>query len=295
MTANVAAVPLSSAGEAPAPPPRTRRRSDRPGRLRTVLLGLPVPLLFLLVWQVGRANAWELPFGVRMGYLPYPRDVAVSLADYAFGGIRDDAFSLGLWEDLPASGMRVASGFALAAVVAVPLGVLMGRFFTVHALFDPIINLFRPVPATAWVPLVALLIGYGDQASIFLITLSAFFPIVLGTISGARQVPERLLEAARMLGTSGTGTLLRVVLPAAAPAIVNGMRVGLGLAWVILVLSETTGVPTGLGSTIFLARDVVRTDLIVVGMICIAIAGFLSDRLLMLVFRVLFRDRPLIK
>jgi len=292
MTSNVAAVPLSAAGDT-APPPSAGKRRPR-GRLRTVLLGLPVPILFLLVWQLGRQHAWELPFGIRMGFLPYPGDVAVSLVNYAFG-TEDDAFSYGLWEDLPASALRVASGFGLATLIAVPLGVLMGRFSTVHALFDPIINLFRPVPATAWVPLVALLIGYGDQASIFLITLSAFFPIVLGTISGARQVPERLLEAARMLGTTGLGTLLRVVLPAAAPSVVNGMRVGLGLAWVILVLSETTGVPTGLGSTIFLARDVVRTDLIVVGMICIAIAGFLSDRLLMLVFRVLFRDRPLIK
>ncbi|WP_369140979.1 ABC transporter permease [Modestobacter versicolor] len=285
-----ATVPVAAAvPTAPATPGRRGR-----GRLRTVLLGLPVPLLFLLLWHLGRENAWELPFGIRMGFLPYPADVARGLANYAVG-TRDDAFSNLLWEDLPASALRVLSGFALATAVAVPLGVLMGRSRTVNALFDPMINLFRPIPATAWVPLVALLIGYGDQASIFLITLSAFFPIVLGTISGARQVPERLLEAARMLGTSGVGTLLRVVLPAAAPAIVNGMRVGLGLSWVILVLSETTGVPTGLGSTIFLARDVVQTDQIVVGMICIAVAGFLSDRLLMLVFRVLFRDRPLIK
>ncbi|KGH47601.1 ABC transporter permease [Modestobacter caceresii] len=260
----------------------------------TVLLGLPVPVLFLVLWHLGRAQEWELPLGIRMGFLPYPADVAAGLVNYV-AGTRDDAFSSLLWEDLPASALRVVSGFALATLIAVPLGVLMGRFRTANSLFDPMINLFRPIPATAWVPLVALLIGYGDQASIFLITLSAFFPIVLGTISGARQVPERLLEAARMLGTSGVGTLLRVVLPAAAPAIVNGMRVGLGLAWVILVLSETTGVPTGLGSTIFLARDVVQTDQIVVGMICIAVAGFLSDRLLTLFFRVLFRDRPLIK
>ena len=171
----------------------------------------------------------------------------------------------------------------------------MGRYITVNALFDPFINLFRPIPATAWVPLVALLIGYGDQASIFLITLSAFFPIVLGTISGAKQVPDRLIEAAQMLGTTRVGILARVVLPASAAAIVNGMRVGLGLAWVVLVLSETTGVSTGLGSTIFLARDVVRTDLIVVGMICIAIAGFVSDRLLLLLFRLAFGRRPLIR
>ncbi|MCZ2830787.1 ABC transporter permease [Modestobacter sp. VKM Ac-2986] len=284
------AVPVSAAvPTAPAAP-----RPKRNGRLRTVLLGLPVPLLFLLLWHLGREGKWELPFGIRMGFLPYPADVAGGLVNYV-AGTRDNAFSSLLWEDLPASALRVFSGFALATAIAVPLGVLMGRSTTINALFDPMINLFRPIPATAWVPLVALLIGYGDQASIFLITLSAFFPIVLGTISGARQVPERLLEAARMLGTSGAGTLLRVVLPAAAPAIVNGMRVGLGLSWVILVLSETTGVSTGLGSTIFLARDVVQTDQIVVGMICIAVAGFLSDRLLMGVFRVLFRDRPLIK
>ncbi|MGY1841757.1 MULTISPECIES: ABC transporter permease [unclassified Modestobacter] len=290
MSTTVATVPVEAAAPTVPTEPDRRRR----GRLRTVLLGLPVPVLFLLLWHVGRAGEWELPFGIRMGFLPYPADVAEGLVNYV-AGTRGDAFSSLLWEDLPASALRVFSGFALATVVAVPLGVLMGRFSTVNSLFDPMINLFRPIPATAWVPLVALLIGYGDQASIFLITLSAFFPIVLGTISGARQVPERLLEAARMLGTSPAGTLLRVVLPASAPAIVNGMRVGLGLAWVILVLSETTGVPTGLGSTIFLARDVVQTDQIVVGMICIAVAGFVSDRLLTLFFRVLFRDRPLIK
>ncbi|GAA4977663.1 ABC transporter permease [Kineococcus glutinatus] len=267
----------------------------RSAGLRSALLGLPLPLLLVLAWHVGRAQEWELPLGIRMGFLPYPADVAVSLVDYAVGGLREDAFSRALWGDLGASALRVFSGFGLATLLAVPLGVLMGRSATVHALFDPLVNLFRPIPATAWVPLVALLIGYGNQASVFLITLSAFFPVVLGAVSGSRQVPERLLEAARMLGTSGAGTLWRVVLPAAAPAVVNGMRVGLGLAWVVLVLSETTGVPTGLGSTIFLARDVVRTDLVVVGMICIAVAGFCSDRLLVLALRVLFRDRPLIK
>jgi NitT/TauT family transport system permease protein len=295
MVDNALAAPMARERRRVSASPGRSRRPRRGTALRTVLLGLPVPLAFLAAWHVGRAQEWELPFGIRMGFLPYPADVAVSLWDYAFGGLRDDAFSTALWADLGASALRVGTGFVLASVVAVPLGLVMGRFVTVHALFDPLINLFRPIPATAWVPLVALLIGYGDQASIFLITLSAFFPVVLGAVSGAREVPGRLIEAARMLGTSAAGTLVRVVLPASAPAIVNGMRVGLGLAWVVLVLSETTGVPNGLGSTIFLARDVVRTDLIVVGMICIAIAGFASDRLLMLVFRVLFRDRPLIK
>ena len=97
MTADVATVPVSAA--APTVPDTPRRKRGR-GRLRTVLLGLPVPLLFLLLWHVGRENAWELPFGIRMGFLPYPADVARGLANYAFG-TRDDAFSNLLWEDLP--------------------------------------------------------------------------------------------------------------------------------------------------------------------------------------------------
>ncbi|WP_309068958.1 ABC transporter permease [Microbacterium sp.] len=285
---------------APAPvapaPARGRRRASARRGLRSVpariALGLVVPVVFVVFWHIGRELQLELPFGIRMGFLPYPGEVAVTLWDFAFGGVRDDAFSGTLWEHLGASVMRVLAGFGLAALIGVPLGVLMGRFYTVDALFDPFVNLLRPIPATAWVPLVALIIGIGDQATVFLITLSAFFPIVLGAASGTRQVPERLVEAARMLGTTRLDVLWRIMVPAAAPAIVNGLRVGLGLAWVVLVLGETTGVTTGLGATITLARDIVRTDLIVVGMICIGLAGFGSDRLLTLILRLVGGRRP---
>ena len=160
---------------------------------------------------------------------------------------------------------------------------------------DGVISLVRPIPATAWVPLVLLLIGVGDQATSFLITLSAFFPIVLGTISGARQVPQRLVEGAQMLGSGPVAILLRVIVPASVPAIVNGLRIGLGLAWVVLVLGESSGTSVGLGATISLARDIVRTDLIVVCMLCIGFAGLLSDRLLVGIFQLAFRGRPLLK
>jgi NitT/TauT family transport system permease protein len=254
-----------------------------------------VPIIALNIWHWGIRFEWELPFGIQMAFLPYPSDVAVTLWDFAFGGIRNDAFSGKLWVNMADSIVRVFSGFAIATLIAVPLGILMGRYSVVSSLFDPAINILRPIPATAWVPLVSLLIGYGNQATIFLITLSAFFPIVLGAISGSRQVPQRLIEGAQMLGTSPAGMIYKIVLPASAPAIVNGLRVGLGLAWVVLVLGETVAVPVGIGATISLARDIVRTDLIVVGMICIGCAGFLTDRLLMLVFRLVSRGRPLIK
>ncbi|TFD48987.1 ABC transporter permease [Cryobacterium frigoriphilum] len=273
----------------------TRTRAPGQGLTRTVLLGIPVPVLVVVLWHFGVTHQWELLFGIRMGFLPYPADVAVSLWDFAFGGLRNDAFSGELWVNLGASLGRVGAGFALAAVLAIPLGIFMGRFYVVNSLFDALINLLRPIPATAWVPLVALLIGIGDQATIFLITLSAFFPIVLGTISGARQVPPRLIEGAQMLGSNPLRILYQVVVPASAPAIINGLRIGLGLAWVVLVLGETVGVRVGLGATISLARDIVRTDLIVVGMICIGLAGYLSDRLLVWLFQLAFRGRPLMK
>ncbi|GAB3603182.1 ABC transporter permease [Microbacterium aureliae] len=277
--------------------PRTSaRRTDRRVLTRRVLLGLPVPLVFLALWQVGRDQAWQIPVvGIRMGFLPAPGDVVLSLADYALGGIRDDAFSGDLWLNLGASSLRVLIGFAIAAAIAIPLGILMGRYYTMDSLFDPFINLFRPIPATAWVPLVGLLIGWGDQATIFLVALSAFFPIVLGAISGSKQVPPRLIEAGRMLGARPGHILTQIVAPASAPAILNGLRVGLGIAWVVLVLGESVGVSVGLGSAIILARDVVRTDMVVVGMIVIGLAGYLSDRLLLGAFRLFTRGRPLVR
>ena len=285
------------APDAPAAPPRRRPRPlARHSALNRVLLGSIVPILFLVLWQVGREQAWEIPVvGIRMGFLPSPADVVASLWDYAFGGVHDDAFSGDLWINLGTSSLRVLVGFVIASTIAVPLGILMGRYYTMDALFDPFINLFRPIPATAWVPLVGLLIGWGDQATIFLIALSAFFPIVLGAISGSKEVPPRLIEAGRMLGARRWEVLAQVVVPASAPAVVNGMRVGLGIAWVVLVLGEGVGVNVGLGANIILARDVVRTDMVVVGMMVVGVAGFLSDRILMGAFQLFTRGRPLIK
>lgn len=287
---------VTSAAAAPA---RRRPPSRRPNNRRMmnrVLLGLPVPIVFVIIWQFGHDYAWEIPLvGIRMGFLPAPGEVVLSLWDYAFGGIHDDGFSGDMWIGLGTSALRVLVGFGIACILAIPLGIMMGRYYRMDALFDPFINLFRPIPATAWVPLVGLLIGWGDQATIFLIALSSFFPIVLGAISGAKEVSPRLIEASQMLGARRGEILAQIVVPAAAPAIVNGMRVGIGLAWVVLVLGESVGVTTGLGASIILARDVVRTDMVVVGMIVIGLAGFLSDRILVGAFRVFTRGRPLIK
>lgn len=284
---------VPGAAPPPAKPPSQSMQQLR-RRLATLLIGIPVPIVLILLWHVGVERGWELPFGIRMAYLPLPGDVGIRLWDFAFGGLVDDAYSGTLWEHLIASAGRVAWGFGVAALLAVPLGVLMGRYRLINNLLDLTVNVVRPIPGTAWVPLVMLIIGIGAQATAFLITIAAFFPILLNTISGVRQTPARLTEAALMLGTSRFGVLLKVVLPAAAPSVMSGLRVALGLAWVMLVLGESNGINTGLGATIQMARDLNQTALIVVGMLVIGFAGLLSDKLLTLLFRMLTRNRPLV-
>lgn len=292
-TARAVARPAPVAGTPAAPTTTPARAARRRGpRLGTLLLALPVPALVLVLWTVGVQQAWELPMGIKMGFLPTPLEVGRRLVDLAVGGIVDDAFSGTLLAHLWASTQRVLAGFALAVAVAVPLGVVMGRFSLAFRMLEPTVNLARPIPVTAWAPLTLLIIGYGDGSAIFLVFLAAFFPVLLNTISGVRQVPVRLLEAAAMLGTRPAQVLYKVVLPASMRSIASGLRVALGLAWVILVVGETVGINTGLGAMITQARDQSKTDLIVAGMVVIGLCGFVADRLLTGLLTLVTRGRP---
>jgi len=178
---------------------------------------------------------------------------------------------------------RVFGGFGLALVAALPLGLLIGRIALVRQLVDPTLQLLRPVPVTAWLPLAMIIFGLGPRSAFFLVFLGAFYPILVNTIFGVRSVEPRLFEAAAMLGCTGPAQFFRVVLPAALPSIFTGIRLGLGFAWVVIVVGEMTGVQTGLGALIMDARQLSRTDIVISGMIVIGIVGFLSDRLAMLI------------
>lgn len=271
------------------------KREGRSSRHSAWLLALPVPILLLLFWDRGVYFGWTLPLGVNMTFLPTPVEVGQRLWDFAFGGVMDDTYSGTMWSHLGASTSRVLQGFGLAVAVAVPLGVLMGRSKLAFRMLDPTVNLVRPIPVTAWAPLALLIIGFGDRSTVFLVFLAAIFPILLNTIDGVKQVPNRLMEASAMLGTPPFQALYKTVIPAAAPSIVSGMRIAMGLSWVILVVGETVGISTGLGALITQAREQSRTDLIVVGMVVIGLAGFLADRILMLIFKLLFGRRPILK
>lgn len=254
-------------------------------RLRDPALAIVVPTLVLVFWHFAT-------YGRKYSLIPPPIEVARALYDLAFGGIYDDAYSRTLHVHLLASLSRVYGGFAIAAALALPLGLMIGRLPIMRRLFDPTLQVLRPIPVTAWLPLSMIIFGLGPRSAFFLVCLGAFYPILINTIFGVRAVDLRLFEAASMLGCRNTAQFHRVVLPACLPAIFTGLRLGLGFAWVVIVVGEMTGVPTGLGAIIMEARQLSRTEIVICGMVVIGVAGFISDRLVVLLGKRLLRWSP---
>jgi NitT/TauT family transport system permease protein len=242
------------------------------------LYALPLPIILVAAWQLSTG-------GKAYSLIPPPSTVVLTAWDYAFGGIRNDTYSGAFAANAIASITRVFLGFFVAMIVAIPLGLILGRSLLARNVIDPTLQFLRPIPVTAWLPLTMILFGLGPPATVALIALGTFFPMLLNTVDGVRLVEPRLIEAAEMLGTPKAAIFARVILPAASPSIFTGIRIGLGLAWVLLVVGEMTGVPTGLGANIMDARQLSRTDLVISGMIFIGILGFLSDRVVMLIGR----------
>jgi NitT/TauT family transport system permease protein len=274
---------VASDSDAAAAPARDAASSQH--RLRSALLAVAFPLALLAIWHLATA-------GRPASLIPPPYDVWLELRDLAFGGINDDAYSKTLHIHVLASISRVYGGFALALIVALPLGMLIGRVPLVRQLVDPTIQLLRPVPVTAWLPLAMIIFGLGPRSAFFLVFLGAFYPILVNTIFGVRSVEPRLFEAASMLGCRDSAQFFRVVLPASLPSIFTGMRLGLGFAWVVIVVGEMTGVQTGLGAIIMEARQLSRTEIVISGMVVIGVLGFLSDQLVMLIGRRLLAWSP---
>lgn len=254
-------------------------------RLRHLLVPAVLPLLLVLAWHVGVRFT-----GTRL--IPVPWDVALMLYDFAFGGIYDDAYSKTLHLHLWKSVTRVYAGFFAAVLLGVPLGMLIGRIKAIRVLLDPTLQLLRPVPVTAWLPLSMIFFGIGANAAIFLVFLGAFYPIVFNTTFGVRSVDTRLYEAAAMLGCKGSSLFRQVVLPASLPAILNGLRLGHGFAWILIVVGEMTGVQQGLGAAIMDGRMLSRTELVIAGMLVIGVAGFATDRVLVMLNNRLLKWSP---
>lgn len=275
--------------ETTAAPAATTARSRAGGastaRMQSVLLALIMPGLLLAIWQIATTRQWTK-------LIPTPHETAIYMVDFVVGGIHDDAFSATAHIHLLASMQRVYGGFALAAIFALTIGILIGRVPLARKMLDPFLQVMRPIPVTAWLPLSMILFGLGARSAFALVFLGAFYPILLNTVLGVKSVDPKLLEAASMLGCRGRAQFTRVVLPAALPSIFTGLRLGLGLAWFVIVVGEMTGVPQGLGAVIMDGRTLSRTELVICGMIIIGIAGFLSDLIVVAIGRRLLRWSP---
>jgi NitT/TauT family transport system permease protein len=254
------------------------------GRLGRVALYFAFPGAVLLIWQImGMTGLY------RRAVLPPPSDVAVVFFDLLTGTLDVAGRYSGTWLDhTGASIWRVFAGFLWGGALGVLMGLLIGLSRIVERIFDPTIQVLRNVPVTAWVPLSLIFFGIGNQPAIFLIGLGAFFPAVLNSTHGVRQLNRTLYKAAQMMGASGREMLRRVILPAALPSVMTGLRLSMGIAWVLVVVAEILAVRSGLGYLLNDAYQFYRNDVVIASMLSIGVLGFLSDRVV-----VFIRDRLL--
>jgi NitT/TauT family transport system permease protein len=216
--------------------------------------------------------------------LPAPTSVAVAAWDLLFdpevsifsGGIYNGSL---LGHALISTG-RVVLGFCCAVLVALPLGIAIARHPPLEPYIDPVLQLLRPIPPIAWTPLAILWFGIDLRAIVFLIFLGAFWPMLLNTISGIREVPPILTRAAAALGASRRQILFSIVLPAAVPFLFTGLRLSFGSAWITIVAAELIASSEGLGYLIMNARRILAAPDIIVGMLTIGLLGLAFDRLL---------------
>ncbi|HEV3448467.1 MAG TPA: ABC transporter permease, partial [Gemmataceae bacterium] len=231
-----------------------------------VLLPVAVGFVFLLIWDLAvRASGSTL--------FPKPYDVALGILELMQQGV--------LFKYIVASLFRVTWGFLLATLVGVPFGLLLGWFRRAQEAFNPLLQAFRPISPIAWIPVAILWFGVSDLAPVFLIFLASVFPITVSTMAAVKSVHTVHLRAAQNFGLTGAQLFRKVILPASLPQIITGLRIALGVAWLVVVAAEMIAVNSGLGYLIIDARNAgKRYDLVVAGMVLIGFIGWLLDLLM---------------
>ncbi len=230
-----------------------------------------VPLLaiaaILLCWQVAASNGW-----INRTVLASPSEVlAIAIAQVADGSL---ALHCGV------SFARVLAGFTLGATLGVALGVVMGRIEIFRSAINPIVEIMRPIPPLAWIPLAIIWFGIGEASKVFLIAVTVFFPVVVNTFKGVTQIDPVVIRAARTLDARVGAVLVQVALPAATPDIATGLRVGWSLSWAVLVAAEMLAAKSGLGFLVTEAMNVGRFDRVAFGIIVIGAVSVISDFIL---------------
>jgi ABC-type nitrate/sulfonate/bicarbonate transport system permease component len=251
---------------------KTRRTQARRRKLIRGTIGIAG---LLLLWQ---AMSWYYNLAL---ILPPPtvvlRDVIETLLL-----IRPQPWLYGpsIYQQLLASFMRAIAGFVLAAALAIPLGLLVGRNRTVREYLEPVIRLLYPIPGIAWIPLAILWFGLTDKAVIFVVFIAEFFAMFFNTEAGARAINPLLMDAARCYGATGFTLVRRVILPATIPYIITGLRIALGGAWRMIVAAEMLAAKTGVGFVLMQARYQFRAADLMMAMILISVVGYGTEKLI---------------
>jgi ABC-type nitrate/sulfonate/bicarbonate transport system permease component len=239
------------------------------------------------LWSAGAVVAfivlWQLSSGtlVNKDFLPAPTDVLAAGVTMVQSGQ--------LQESILVSLARIAAGWAIGSVIAIPIGLVAGAFVIGRAILDPFIHFFRFIPAIALISLVIIWFGVGEESKLALIGYATAFTVIVNTAVGAASIPLDKLNAARCLGAGRWKTFWGVILPASVPAMFTGMRIALAQAFLVIVAVEALAASSGLGYIIWNSRLYFRTDWALVGIVCLGVLGFLCDRLWKLLGRTVFR------
>jgi NitT/TauT family transport system permease protein len=219
--------------------------------------------IFLALWHY--AVVWTAT-----KIFPSPLDVEKGLLKLAHGNV--------LWRDIADSLRRVAIGYGAAVILGIPLGLILGWYPSINQVVNPAMQILRPISPIAWIPISIIFFGVGDNAAVFLIFLSAFFPIVVACVDGVSNVPSMFRRAGRNFGLSPLQLLAKVIFPAALPRILIGLRISLGIAWLVVVAAEMIAVDSGLGYLIIDSRNSGKHyDLVVAAMLMIGVIGLILD------------------
>ncbi len=248
-----------------------------------------------MIEEIPTKKARLLPFAVLAGALAvwaglsllriFPESLFPSPLSVA-SGFAEEIKTGRVFNDMVASLFRVTVGFLLAAATGVPLGLVLGHHSRARVALLPAVNFFRNLSPLAWIPFAILWFGIGDAPAIFLIFMAAFFPIVLATAAAVASIPTVYFRVAHDYGFKGAELLTQVTLPAIAPQTITALRVTAGLSWVVVVAAEMIAGRDGLGFAIWDARNGLRMDLLVVGMIVIGVIGVVIDQLLLRLTRI---------
>lgn len=223
-----------------------------------------LPIVIILIWQYMSSTG-----KIKSYAMPSPMGIVSVTLEYIKNGE--------LWDGIVISFLRVLEGFLTALITAFILGIAVSLFQKIEVLTDLILQILRPIPPIAWIPLAILWFGIGEESKIFIIFMGAFFPVFVNIVDGVKSLDARYFELAKVYEVSKNDLILRVVLPGALPSIMTGIRLGIGNAWVCVVAAEMIGATKGIGYMLSNGRSLSRPDIVILGMLVVGIVGKLMD------------------